>query len=241
MISEKDLQLIEDYLHQKLSSADLAEVEKRIASDAQFKAHLQIVRDLPTALSVDTEGFKQDLQKVMQPSPSSSRVRRLPLRSIILAVAATAAIVLAVNFLIQNSSPDQLFAQHFQMPPENISVRNDQAVEESLKSALEAYTTNDHSNAVSNFEQFLADHPDEQAVRFFYSISLMAREQYSKAEENLLRTVAEGDMYATSAKWYLGLLYLKQQELDQASTYFTELANSQNAYQQRARDILDAL
>ncbi|NND07928.1 MAG: hypothetical protein HKN87_16235 [Saprospiraceae bacterium] len=242
MISEKDLQLIEDFLHQNLSSADREEVEKRIANDPLFKTHLQIVRDLPSAVAVDTEGFKQDLEKVMQSEGSSSgKIRRLPLRRIMLAVAATVAIVLAINFLVQDASPDQLFAQHFQMPPENISVRSDAAVDESLTTALEAYSTNNHEIAASNFEQFLEEHPDEQAARFFYSLSLMAQEQHATAEENLLKLTTEESMYRTSAQWYLGLLYLKLQNQDQASNYLKELAAGQSSYQQRAKDILDEL
>ena len=242
MITEKDLQLIEDYLNQDLTATEIEDVKERLKSDPQFKAHMEIVRDLPDAMNVDTEGFKHDLKKVMQSVETApTRVRRLQLRGIIWAVAATAAIVLAVNFLVQDSSPDQLFAQHFNLPAENISVRSNGSVEESLTKGLEAYSAEDHDAATANFERYLADHPDEEAVRFFYSMSQVANEDYPAAEENLRRVEQRGGTYSTSAKWYLGLVYLKLEKLDAASEYFEELASTQGTYQERAKGLLAAL
>jgi len=242
MITEKDLQLIEDFLNEDLSSADMKRVKKRLDSDPQFKAHVQIVRDLPKAIAIDTKGFKEDLDKIMQPSKSKpARVRRLPLRGLILAAAATIAVILAVNFLMEDSSPSQLYATHFTLPPENISVRDNRSIEESLTTALEAYSDHDHEVATENFGRYLADHPDEEAVLFFYSLSLMAKGDYQTAEGHLRKVEQEEGTYSTSAKWYLGLVYLKLEKLDTASEYIEQLTATQGAYQERAKRLLSAL
>ncbi len=242
MITEKDIELIESYLAGKLSQAALAETERRLQSDQGFRMQVEIMRDLPVAIKSESAEFREDLKKVLEEGKTKTRkVRRLSMTNIILAVAAAVTLLLAVNFLLSEPSPDELYAAHFVVPQENLTVRNEQIHDTHLLEAVKAYSAGNFDLASQHFQSFLAANPEHQAARFFYGMSQMANEDYSHALQTLKILQDDPGIYDQSLQWYLGLLNLKLGKTSEALTYFEVLSSSENSYREESASILHAL
>ena len=239
---EKDIELIESYLDNTLSPVQLKAVEARLQADSEFRKMMEIIRDLPSAVTSSSEDFRADLKKVMtENEPRHAKTHSISRRRIILGIAAALALLLMVTFLVQKKSPENLFAEHFTLPPENITVRDNQSSDAKLTNALQSYSEGDHQGAIDHFRPYLEAMPEHQAARFFYSLSLLADGQYREGRQNLLQLKGKAGSYTNSVEWYLGLIHLKTGNLGEAKASMSELAESNSSYAESARKILRSL
>jgi TolA-binding protein len=243
MITEKDLDLIEAYLGKSANPAQTKEVERRLQEDTTFRAQLEIMKELPSAVMTDVEGFRSDLKLIMSENKptSQAKTRQLPLRKVLLTLAASLALMIAINFLLNDRAPTDLYASYFTLPPENISVRSNNDQSTNLSAALEAYSRNQYALANDQFKAFLANQPQHQGARFFYSLSLLADSQSTEAQANLLLLQDDPGSYGFAVTWYLGLIQLKLGKTSDALPYFTQLAEQENSYQKQAKEILKVI
>ncbi|NND34810.1 MAG: hypothetical protein HKN76_19650 [Saprospiraceae bacterium] len=239
MITEKDIQIIESYLSNNLSEQDSAEVRRRLKDDPEFRKHLEIIRDLPPAITSSSDAFRSDLKEIMANTQlDQAKTRILPLKKIIMAIAATVALFITVNLLIQDRTPQDLYATYFTIPPENISVRNSEEVSEILTQALAAYSAENYVQANEYFRTYLNATPEDQAARFFYSLSLMASNNFEEAKSNLLALKGKAESFNTSIEWYLSLVYLKNGLIADAKVGLTTLSSTDNSYTSKAQILL---
>lgn len=243
MITERDLELIEAYLEKSATSAQTEEVEQRLEGDSTFRAQMEIIKELPSAVMTDVEGFRSDLKSIINENKpiQQAKIRQLPLSKVLLALAASLALVLAINFLLNDRKPTDLYASYFTLPPENISVRSNNDQSANLTIALEAYSSHQYNTANGQFKAFLENQPQHQGARFFYSLSLLAESQFAEAQNNLLLLQDNAGSYRNSVTWYLGLIQLKLGKTSDALPYFTQLAIEENSYQKQAKEILKAI
>lgn len=249
MISENDIRLIEQYLNQELNAVQVTEVERRIAGDAEFALQLEIIRDLPAAVTMETEQFRSDLRTIMQDSPGSTNKlssgqkaskRVSLLRSILSVAAVIAGITLAINLLLPAKNTD-LYTAYFVIPEENITVRNESDIDPLLTEAAMAYSGKNYALAAESFKRILDQNANEKPALFFYAITLMATEQYDIAQPVLIELLNQESTYANAAKWYLGLIYLKKKDYEKGKVLFNQLQSSVNTYSERASEILEQI
>ena len=136
MISETDLDLIEQYIHDKLDATQKLNVEQRLSSDEQFATQFELVKAMPTAILTDTPAFRADLHAIMTEGNQSSepeltvpkKAKQVSLLRLFLTAAAVlAGITLAINFLSPPKNTD-LYSLNFTIPAENITTRNQQEI-----------------------------------------------------------------------------------------------------------------
>jgi tetratricopeptide (TPR) repeat protein len=245
MISENELRLIEQYLDEKLDLIQKREVERRIAEDREFALQFEIIRDLPKAVNMETDHLRDDLRSMMQQPIETSRQnipvdarmgRRVSLvRLLVSAAAVIAGVTLAINLFTPTKDAD-LYATYFDIPQENITLRNE-GLDPLLAEATRSFSEKNYPSAAESFRQFLMTDPDEIPVLFFYAVSLMALEEYDTAQPVLTEIQSQESVYRNAAKWYLGLLYLRKEDHEKARTLFEELKNGANNYSEKASEI----
>ncbi len=223
---EQDLELIESYLQGTLTVEEQSAVEDRMRNDTAFASRVRLVDEMSKALNTEVADFKKDLEIIEQELKSKKKNSRQNFNYRYLMAAAVSIVALVVaSYLIwfQAPTPDRLFSDYFQVPPENITVRASSG-SELLRAALQAYNQQDYQSAVSGFEQVLANEPENEGVLFYSGICYLALEQPQDARNrfHILQKFESGE-YLTAAQWFLGLTYLKLNDIDKARDILSAL------------------
>jgi tetratricopeptide (TPR) repeat protein len=242
---EKDLETIENYLAGTLEAAQKAQVENRIDTDPSFAQKVSLVKETRDVLKIDVEGFRKDLETIEEEFAANrwSIHQFFKENSYLMAAAVALIAVVGVSYLIwfQNPPTSELFAANFQIPPENITTRAD-LESNALSKGLRAYSEENYLSANEQFEQILTTDPNNQAVLFYSGICHLTLSEEQQAIDKFERIITDGPgEYLTAAKWYLGLTYLKLEDLLRSKVVLEELYQSESGtYAARAGDLLDS-
>jgi cytochrome c-type biogenesis protein CcmH/NrfG len=149
---------------------------------------------------------------------------------------------LLIWLLPSSLTPQEMYATHFTVPADNITVRNEQEIDPALQSAMEAYNEQAYPEAVAKFETILENDPANVPVLFYSGVSYLILEGTEIAVQNLQKVVQTDDpTYKLTATWYLGLAYLQQGNTAEAREVFSSLKESGSSYAKRADAILQQL
>src|SRR5690606_12533368 len=239
MNTEYDIDLVERYFDNELSEGESALVDKRLKTDAEFKAIFD--RERALIRSIRAAGLSRDLQLLKEIERGISAANRGNVRSIqpwyYAAAAAVVLIVVATVWLFPNGeTPDELFNDYFTPVSNTFSpaLRGDTP---SQPQAFMYYDQGDYATAASLFGEMLAEKADPDVLLLSANANLAAGNTIV-AEENLLTLIRDFDDYDTPAKWYLGLCYLKQGNVDKARAVLEELGQREVFYTGQAKELL---
>lgn len=229
----------ENYLNDEMTADEKNNFEENLQDDQQFREsfelYKQTTRFLATKLSSDTSDFKQNLDSISKEyfKQENSKFKVINLKSWYFAVAASVALLFGAWFFTQNSNPSyEDFDDH-----ENAYFieRNDS--DSNLKTAQDFFNKKDYKNAVASFEKIEIIQPEQM---YFYAIALIETNNYSKAEI-LLKSIKQGNSaYKFKATWYLALLNLKQEKIQETKSYLKLIPKDADEYvkaQQLLKDL----
>jgi tetratricopeptide (TPR) repeat protein len=245
-MKENDIDIIENYLTGKLSAEAQKEVEDRLLTDREFAQRVEIFKTLPHLVSEESHDFRNELEGIYQEYRKENSAARTISRRTFLMAASLALLISVIGILIwllpASLTPQEMYATHFTVPADNITVRNDQETSSTLQSAMEAYNEQDYASAVTQFENILRNNAYNVPVLFYSGISYLVLGENDKAVQNLQKvSQTEDAAYALTARWYLGLAYLKQDNIEQAREIFSSLKESGSSYANKADTILQQL
>ena len=148
--------------------------------------------------------------------------------------AVAASLYLQTPNKISNKS---LFSQFY--TSENIvdQTRGDQKIVE----AVIKFQQKDFRTASMLFKRILDKDNSNIAVWFYYGISNIETENYDNALKAFSTVIKQNDnLYIEHAEWYMGLCYLKINQIDKAIDEFVLVAsNPDNFHRQEAKNILE--
>ncbi len=238
MDQEKHFDEIEAYLAGQQSTTEKAAFEKRMTTDAKLRSAVDLHRQ--AAASLGDPALLELAQKLKQvdenwempsetaatlssdsaaPNTPPSRVRLLrPL----LAVAASIALLIAFfQWFPRNSpsSPEQLFAQHFDAYPMVLNQRSalDTLAQAQLSNrAIQAYLQEDYQKAAATFQE-LQTLEEQPLYRFYEAVALLGLGKAEQSITLLEKVLLQGDdLLVQQARWYLALAWLKQGQGEKA-------------------------
>ncbi len=241
---EQDIELIEKYLADQLSAEDKQKFETRLQQDPEFAKRMKLIQETRMAVQSDVDLFRSDLDEVFaeyqaskKPTFSFYRSPRLIAASIILLLG----VGLGYFFLKSSDSPQELYTAYFEVPQENLTVR-DNASNETLKVALEAYNSGNYQAALEQFDKILVDSAQDYGVLFYSSICLMMLERSDESITRLQEIPLEATSYYAPSIWYQAMNHLKQGELETGKSLLLTLAESHSGkYGNDARELLKKL
>ena len=235
---------IQDYLNGKANTSDKRRVE----------AHM-----LYCPLSYQAmRGFESASANLAQPEDFSSfkkklagagerQVYRLHPATVLLRVAAVAAIILASYFtFFQPSSPDQLFSQYYtsyrlDIPIDRRSSDVVPSLNASLQTAFKLYADSQYAASIPPFKEAIIAEPGNEAAHFFAGLSCLETEQFAQAA-NYLIPVEEGEgIYAGKATWYLALAKMQLGDLPTAKVLLQKIKAGHGFKQAESAALLDDL
>lgn len=134
----------------------------------------------------------------------------------------------------------ELFAAYYQpMTHPDATVRGDHSKNEE-DSAIQAYEKENYFEAVNHYRKLTQNHPKNVRYQLFLGISYLSTQQAKKAIETLQPIITSAE-YQDDIHWYLAMAYLKNKEVTNALVHFNHLTQTDNYYQQQAKEIADKL
>lgn len=259
MEEETKYELTEQYWAQQLTGAELVAFEKRLQADPKFAEQVQLFQGMEKALSdpkaialqekLNQIGNEFMAQAEPTTPPPKKKAKVVPMYKKPWAIAATVLLAATAGgglWQMQATDPltnDQLFAQNYEVYQLDGLVRGTQD-EEELANALQLYQNKAYENAAEVLAILNAEDIDNQKVMFALANAYLNQEppQLEKAATFFNQLIdMNTSVYVPKAQWYLALIYLKQNKLEQAKLLLTEVKNSGDSYAEEAKEVLERL
>ena len=224
----KNLDLIEKYLNEELSSNERSEFEQLQKSDAGFAEEVQVAVTLNADFNVKQKMRWQSLLNEQGSVVKEAPVRTLaPRRSLSWIRSIAAVFILGIGLSLawlMFSSPDAgtLAEDHLMEIYEAPSVvRHGDLADTNWKNAISAYNDGQFSVAVAAIESSLEKNSDQLDEKNFYlGLSYLYEDvpNYKKAISHLAtsKELNSSSLFAPKANWFMTLAYLKQGKIKEA-------------------------
>ncbi|GAB4157614.1 MAG: hypothetical protein Tsb0033_09660 [Winogradskyella sp.] len=222
-ITQEEFESIEAYLNHSLSKDDLLIFEKRLQNEEGFAAK---VDDIKTILSgIETQALKEQLDKFHAEMPSTvkdtdvfePKVKYLQWRKI--AVAAALIIAAGSFWFLNRNSNEQLYAE-FYSPDPGLPTTMSSTDNYEFYKAMVSYKQGDYKNALSTWTNQLKTKVANDTLNYFVGSALLADKKESESISYLKEVTNNDDsVFKNDAFYYLGLAYLKNDNLEKAKEY----------------------
>lgn len=234
--------LIDAYIQNKASAAELDQIHRLMEEDSDFKAELTFQLELRQAVvKSERHQLKQRLQHIEQQSATNKRTRIV---SWAWRVAALLIVGLAVSWFFNRPTDlEQLYAQHFEPYPNIVAptVRDVNPNTGDIEKAFQLYDNSQYGAAAEAFKM-LHNNDETGYANFYYALSLLADQQVHGAVEALEDPSWQvPDRLVQQTNWYLALGYLKLQNQDKAKQFLEKTLESGGTRAVSAQNILSKI
>lgn len=192
--------------------------------------------EIPDPSSSFRDTFTHNLNHLMENEPKRRHLY------VYLAAATIAALLVIYTLVPSESRSGSIYNQYYKtigvISPVNDEYRS---INLEFINAIESYNDRDYRAASTKFLNLTKDKPRWVSPRFYAGVSEMELENYPIAIEHLSWVVEQNRGFKREAQWYLGLAYLKTEEISKATSCFEELSKSDETYQISAREILNQI
>lgn len=143
-------------------------------------------------------------------------------------------------------SGKQLFGKYFSAYEDQASASlrgegdNDEALMAILNKGMSAYGSRNFSEAIVQFESYLAQKPNNLQVPFYLGISYLGVENVEKAEVRFMGMLQKPDaLYYEHSQWYLALISMYKGQLERTKGLLEQvIANPNHYYKEQAEDLI---
>jgi len=233
----KTIRAIESFLDNRLEGTELKEFLLKQESDKVFAAEIELHREInESILDDDVAEFRRNISFILS---DFKRLKRRRIISVVSGIAASLIIAFATLTFFQQTDFSKAYLAYYE--PYDCDFNKRSAINNltSAELAYIHYSSGEYLVAFGMLGKYLNSVEDDYTARFFYGISAMEIDKQNLAEKNLLQVASnETTPYALHAKWYLGILYLKQNKADQAKKILLTLSGNENFYSERANRII---
>jgi tetratricopeptide (TPR) repeat protein len=170
------------------------------------------------------------------------RINPYTIRIVGLVAAATIGVFILIKTLNPSPNHEELYLKYYQ-PLEAFSTttRSSNTSVDLFSDAIGFYKEGQYKSATAIFSDLVAKEPSNIHYQFFKGISLLELGDFNQAIALLNKVVTNNQEFKKEAQWYLGLSYLKTNNIEKAIACFKELSYSKGHYQTKANDLLKRL
>ncbi len=235
---------IKRYYLREMSQEEQQAFEAKIASDSAFaqevRTHARMYESIQQKGDQLLEAKLHSLGQQLLIAPSTAQLRPFSQRrNYLIAVAAAVVLLLSMLFVLAPQQDSQsLFAENFKPLS---GARGDGA---HLGPFFDAYEKEAYTEAISIFEQNMADSPAalEPIVNLYLGMSYLSLDQAENALHAFEKVSQESPAIYDDAQWNLALTLLKLDQPEEAKKILEKIAaEGQNEWQKKASKLLDEL
>ncbi len=238
---------IEDYLSGGLSGKELESFKQELIINSKLNAEVLLRKEIDDVLR---DKNLIELRKLLKSTPRSNtsfsrgiNIRNEVFRTWQIAAASLIFVLLAgglwYTFSSKTYSSDRLITKYYTAPH---AVGQNRSVEygsgDALKEAFTYYQQSDYTNALKYFSSL----ENQVTAKFYSGVCYIELEQYQKATDSFEFVINNKDnLFIEQAEWYLGLIYLMNNEKDKASDQFNKISQADSFYADQAQEIIKYL
>jgi tetratricopeptide (TPR) repeat protein len=247
------IELIEKYLEGQISKKDKKNFEDRLRSDSAFKSLFEDVRGLIKGIRYAAHNnllYKlKETEKSLSPvqrfqKPKTVRFKRFKYA---VAVAATIVLLLGSIFAIiisrSQTGKEDYFMKYY-APYPNI-IHPVQRAEETQMTREELayyyYESEQYDKALELFLELQEETDNSESTRFYLANIYMAMGNYDDAIENFTILLNDSVLFENQTRWYLGLCYLEDGDLEAAGEQLEAITETENSYKDKAEELLNKI
>jgi len=228
-ISPEELEAIEQYLDGSLPENDRLEFEQKIVDDPSFKAKVEDVKQMilgieGASLAGQLDAFHDEMVPVHAFVTSSRSKSAKKGRLQMIRYVAAAAVIVAVGVLwLQNQggSNQRLFAKHFAADP-GLPTTMGSTENFEFYDAMVNYKQGDYKTAIEKWEVLLQTQTKNDTLHYFLGVAHLANGNEEEAIDFLeLLSESAQNSFKNESAYYLGLAYLKADNVKDAKKYLT--------------------
>lgn len=151
--------------------------------------------------------------------------------------------IIALPFLFTRSQlHESLFVEYFEPFPNTVPIVRGQEADSLLQQAMIAYEKESYTEASKHLQNFLASAPESVVAHFYLGNVLLQIDQPALAIPHFQKVLRQKDFQLSEhAEWYLGLAYLKLQDVEHAKVIFEEINARNGIYQKQSAELFDRL
>ena len=251
----KNISDIDRYLNGELGEEDMIDMEVRLLVDEDFRRSFETTKTLISGIkaSAKTSSLQDKLDRLQtlkspdqdQQSRGSAILSFLHKKNVlrygIAAAVLLALVVVALLTIGQNPTPEQLFADNFEISP-NLDYRASRGSgqDPEITQAYRAYDQGLYAQAIDLLEKLILKGDDPLIHQYYLGNCHLALENWPEAITALQAPADANFHLANDAKWYLGLAYLGQGDTKNAIPLLRESSRLLDR-EQRARKMLRTL
>lgn len=244
---EQDLQLIEAYLDGDLDKMQRDAFEKRLASDADFAEIFKRERSMRAFLVKDNN--KQQLMPKLEnlgekyfdeETAPEAKIVGMANKRIwrFLAIAAIVALlVIALRFFLFQPTLYEQYAAH---TPISLVVKSENVAHAAAAEA--AFNQGDYQQALDLLDKYLATTPNDTNALLAKGISALELQRYEESANIFNQIYTSGNTtFQHYGAWYLALLNVKQDHLQEAIPYLEQIPASVSDLYPKAQQLINKI
>jgi len=238
------IEKIEQYSNDEMSPQERKDFELQLASDEELRNDFELYNNVNTTMSAspNENELRHTLQQMNEKYFAKDAVVKKGSFKKWLAIAASLIFIIALSFyfLMQSRpSAEKLYAQFAQHTNLNIQLRGT-AADSLAEQAAAIFNSKDYSSALPMMEKYLQQQPDDIQMKFSEAICYLETGKPNEAEK-IFAVIAGGQTaFGETAKWYLALTALKENDFTKCRSNLNSIANT-SPYFTKAKALLEKL
>ena len=235
----------EEYIDGNLSEEEFLRTFPRQNMDPDLESEISLREEVNDALRDKSFlEFRQLVENGMNHSSGLSRLLRKDALKTWHLAAASFALILVVGglwYILSNKpySTERLVSKYYKPAHPILQVRSlEMGSDDALKEAFSYYQQNDFANALKYFTTL----ENQITAKFYSGVCYIELEQFDKAIKSFEYVINDKDnLFLEQAEWYIGLIYLMNNQKAQALEQFNKISESESYYSNQAKEILKYL
>jgi tetratricopeptide (TPR) repeat protein len=235
---------IEDYLDGKLSKSEIKDLLKKKNADQDFADEFDLRKEInETLIDHDLNDLRSKLNRQTNRTIKLypfGNIGREAIKTWHLAAASFALVIASGGlwYILSNGSmsTDKLVSKYYEPATPLKQYRSvEKPSNDLMQDAFDFYKQSDYENALIYFSQL-----ENQITGKFYSgICYIELNNYDQAINSFKYVVNDNDnLLIEPAEWYLGLIYLMNNQKDNAIVQLTGISESKSIYAEKAKEVL---
>lgn len=232
--------LIQDYIANRLSTNQRAEVEHLLETDSDFKAEFESHKDMAVAFKIaEAKHLKTHFQQLENTLPKEKSNFKT-VKYAALAIASVLVIGLCYN-IFNTTSGNDLFEDHFEISPNTYQPVTRSNNSDKDNTAFIAYENGNYELAENEFETLLEINNNPN-IRYYYAASLLNQSKYDLALEQFQILNKIDFDYNDESIWYTALIYIRKEDYALAKTYLKKLGNKKSTFKvENRKELLEVI
>ena len=258
---EIDIELIERYLRNELTAEERVIFMNRMKEDPEFAEKTEDYSLIIHGIAKQgATGFQEELaiweheirneeseypdKTISTPKKEKKLEHEINWPRYLSIAAAVSVFIVGFVFLVdykKDQKLNRLLTAHFIPYDELLSTRG-QKTHVTLSEALESYNEKNYSEAVSRFDSYLKEHPQDYQAWFYFGVSQLAADKNADALNSFNIVIDNKTIFQDSAEWYKALALLKLDHSAEAKRLLDQIAHTEgHDYQAKASALLREL